>query len=461
MQNAYKTKPRIGYIDVADPRLGPDMFKDILATSANYVKWLTAGGMEVTPAAIVADTEPKARQAVESMRQAGVCAILIRTAWFHRSNVTAAIAQSAGLPCCLWAVPSRQDASLIGLGVAHGALDELGINHRLIYGATDEKTLKALSQWALAAATRAAFQGAVYGAIGGRCLEMIPMSSDENQLRRLFGMHIDPVEQWTLIHRAKAVPEDRVKPLVQAWRASFKRIACTDSALERSARLYLAGTEMFEERGWSFAGIQCQPDLIDNYLAPCLPVALWNDAGFIVSCENDINNALGMFLLTRLAGSPVMFADVQFIDQERNLVRLLNCGMAAPGLAGGAQKVELHDCPVVQGTWDEVQQKYLCQGGACTHFILPAGAVTIARFGRIAGRYVIHLARGQAVDTEPHDPADMGGAAGVWPWAYIRLDSPWQDFVRNMRAHHCCVAPADCAVGVLEFAKMFEIEVLQ
>lgn len=459
MRNAYDCKPLIGYLDVADPRLGPKMFRDILKDSARNIAWLKAAGIRVKAAGIVVDTEPRARQAVEQMRRAGVCGILIRTAWFHRSNVTAGIAQQAGVPCCLWAVPSRQDASLIGLGVAHGALDEIGANHQLFYGGLEDGTRASLQQWARACAARADFQGAVYGAIGGRCLEMLPMSSDENQLRRMFGMHIDPVEQWTLIHRAQAVPAARVRPLVKKWRASFKSIACAPRALERSARLYAAGTDLFEERGWSFAGIQCQPDLIDNYLAPCLPIALWNDAGFIVACENDINNALGMFLLGRLAGRPAMFGDVQYIYRERNLVRILNCGMAAPSLAGGTRQVELHDCPVVQGTWDEQRKKYLCQGGACTHFVLPAGPVTVARFGRIKGRYVIHLARGMAVD-EPHDRSDMGGIAGVWPWAYIRLASPWQDFVRNMRAHHCCVAPADCAAGVLEFARLFDMEVL-
>ena len=237
MHNAYDCKPVIGYLDVADPRLGPAMFRDILRASARHVAWLAGAGLKVSSAGMVVDTEPKARQAVEKMRRAGVCGILIRVAWFHRSNVTAGIAQQAGVPCCLWAVPSRQDASLIGLGVAHGALDEIGANHQLFYGGLEDATRESLRQWARACAARAALRGAVYGAIGGRCLEMLPMSSDENQLRRMFGMHVDPVEQWTLIHRAQAVPVARVRPLVKEWRADFKRIACAARALE-FARLF-------------------------------------------------------------------------------------------------------------------------------------------------------------------------------------------------------------------------------
>ncbi len=86
------------------------------------------------------------------------------------------------------------------------------------------------------------------------------------------------------------------------------------------------------------------------------------------------------------------------------------------------------------GNLDEQRKRHLCQGGACTWFRpAPAGPVTVARFGRIKGRYVIHLARGMAVD-EPHDRSDMGGIGGVWPWAYISLAAPGGICAEHARA---------------------------
>lgn len=457
-----KTKslvPKIGYLTIADPRLGPQLFAEIMQASAAYAKKLQQAGIELLAENQVVDTEAKARQAVETMRAKGAGGLILRIAWFHRSNVTACSAQNSGLPCFLWALPNRNDASLIGLGVAHGALDELGIRHGLHYGDDRPESLAKIKDWASACAVKQALMGAVYGEIGGRCLEMIPMSSDDNQLRKLFGIHVDPMEQWTLVRLAEKIPAPLVRKKVAEWQAQFKLLRCQKRALERSARIYLAGKTVFAEKKWSFAGIQCQPDLIDNYLAPCLPIALWNDEGFVIACENDINNALGMFVAQRMTGRAVMFADIQHYDLDQNIIRLLNCGMAPPSLVGGLSNVELHDCPKEQGSWDEKKQKSLCQGGACTHFVLPAGEVTLVRFGRIDGRYVIHLVEGEALSL-PHDRRELLGIAGVWPFAYVRPRAEPEGFLRNMRAHHCVIVPEACAAGIRELADLYQIEIL-
>ncbi len=451
--------PRLGFLTIADPRLGPTMFADIQKTSAGLAKALKGQGLDVIAAETVVDTEPKVRAAVEAMRAGGACGLILRIAWFHRSNVTAGAAQFSGLPCLLWAVPNRDDASLIGLGVAHGALDELGIRHRVHYGDDRPESLAVIRAWAQACAVKQAFWGAVYGEIGGRCLEMIPMSADDNQLRKIFGIHVDPMEQGTLAGRAQALPAADALRLVSRWKRQFKAVRCQERALDRSARLYLAGKQVFAEKGWAFAGIQCQPDLIDTYLAPCLPIALWNDEGLVVSCENDINNALGLFVAQRLTGRPAMFADIQHYDLEQNVIRLLNCGMAPPSLAGGPGCVELGDCPEGQGTWDEQQQKSLCQGGACTHFVLPAGPATLVRFGRRDGRYVVHLAEGDTLDL-PHSRKGFFDVLGVWPFAYLRPRAEPRQFIENMRAHHCVLIPSACAPAIRELVTLYGFDLL-
>lgn len=452
-----QTKPVVGYLDIADPRLGP-LMPEIFKTGKDLTALLTAQGLKVISARQVIDTEPKAREAVEQMRRQGACGVVLRIAWFHRSNVTVAAAQ-CGLPCFLWTVCNRNHAGLVGLGVAHGALDEVGLNHQLHYGEPAADEVRPIIAWAQACRVKQALWGAVYGEVGGRCLEMIPMSADDNQLRKLFGVHVDPIEQWNLIHRAEAVDKQRVQAQVKQWRKAFKSIHCAARSLERSARIYLAGKELFRERGWAFAGIQCQLEMIDNYLAPCLPIAKWNDDGLIIACENDINNALGMFLIKHATGRPAMFADVQHYDLNRNIIRLLNCGTNASTLAGGDRNVELRECPPAQGSWDPVKRRSMCQGGACSHFLLPPGPVTIVRLGRIDGRYVLHLVEGEAVQEE-HNPKELLGICGVWPFAYVRPRCTPDEFIHKMRAHHCTVATTPCADIVREFARLYRIEIL-
>ncbi len=367
--------------------------------------------------------------------------------------------QHSHLPALVWAIPDMDDTSLIGFGVTHGSLDEVGIAHEIVCDQWNEASRRKMLAWARACRVRQLAARARYGHLGGKCLSMMTADSDANQWRRQFGIDVDHAEQWTLIHEAEAIEESEVRPLVQQWRGEFASIDVADEVLGKSARLYLAGKRMFARNRWDFVGVKCQFELLDNYLAPCLPIALWNDEGIVVACETDMNAALTMFALCHASGMPVMFSDIQYLNRAEGWARFLNCGTAATRLAGGKSQVALRNCPEIQGTYDAATGKHLCKGGACPHFILPPGPVTLARFGRIAGRYVLHAARGESF-AYPHDPKSLLGIGGVWPFAYVRIGQSIDRFVANLRAHHMCIAPGDWLPELEALARLWQIEVL-
>jgi len=101
----------------------------------------------------------------------------------------------------------------------------------------------------------------------------------------------------------------------------------------------------------------------------------------------------------------------------------------------------------------------LCKGGACPHFILPPGPVTLARFGRIAGRYVLHLCRGESF-AYPHDPKSLLGIGAVWPFAYVKIQQDMDCFIRNLRAHHMCIVPGDWLLEMQTLARLWRVDVL-
>ncbi|GEM_PF-1160716 len=454
-------RPRVGYVDVGDPRFDPQSREGLLQDGDRHVQALADAGLDVVRHRKVVVSHATALEAIQAVHQGGVCGLVVRCAWFLRSHTIATLAQQSCLPVLLWAVPNPDDASYEGMALAHGALDELGINHEIHYGPAEAPRLGIVAAWARACLAKDAFMGAVYGEMGGRCLEMLPGSSDPNQLRKLFGIHVDPMEQFTLVRRAEDVPESAWRPVVDRVRASFRSVEATERSLERSARLYVAGGDLFRERAWSFAGIQCQLELIDSYLAPCLPVALWNEEGFVVSCETDVNNALGMFLCQNMTGRPAMFSDIFYMNPDERMIHVLNCGTAAPSVGGGAQRVNIREQTPLQGSWDEERQCSLCQGGACSQFILPEGPVTLVRFGRIDGEYVVHLARGTAV-AHAFNPNELKGITQIWPFGYIRLQdevSP-ESFTRHLRSHHTTVWRGDHAQAVRQFARLYGIPVL-
>jgi L-fucose isomerase len=453
-------RPKIGLINVADPRLGLKL-KSIQADGERYAATLAKAGIDAICAWQTATDDASARKALSAVNKNSPCGIILRCAWFLRSNVIATLAQETSVPIMLWAVPNPDDTAFEAMALAHGSLDELGSAHTVHYGDLAVESLAKIIAWSRACLVKKSFMGSVYGEIGGRSLEMLPASSDYNQLRRIFGIHVDPIEQWTLIRMAEKIPAGEWRKICAKWKKTFGHMNCNPRSLERSAKFYLAGKRLFQDRKWDFAGIQCQLELIDNYLAPCLPVAMWNEDGFTVSCETDVNNAIGMYLCQLASGRPAMFADLFYLDRKTRVVHALNCGTGAPSLAGGADKSAIEEQTPLQGTWDKEKKCSRCKGGACVRFILPPGPVTLIRFGRIKGEYVVHVTEAQAIDHN-FNPKELGGIAGIWPFAYIRLDeqTDLDCFINNLRSHHTIIAPGRLAGIVKFFSRLCNLRLL-
>jgi L-fucose isomerase len=450
--------PLVGLLPVMDPRIDPALERKILGY-LELVDKLRGLGVEVVWPGRAVSREEEAVAEAERMRAEGACGVIYFTCWFLRANVIAGACRHSGLPALLWSIPNLDDTSLIGFGVAHGSLDEAGYPHEIVCGPWDEASREKIGAWIAACRVKGIAARSRYGHVGGKCLSMMTADSDANQWRRQFGIDVDHAEQWTLIHEAEKVPDSATAPWIERWRREFQSVEVSDEVLARSARLYLAGREMFIRNRWDFAGVKCQFELLDNYLAPCLPVALWNDDGFVVACETDMNAALTMYVLRLFSGHPVMFSDIQYLNREERWARFLNCGTAAAWLAGGKDKIVLRNCPEIQGTYDETTGKHLCKGGACPHFVLPPGRVTLARFGRIAGRYVLHACRGESF-AFPHDENSLLGIGAVWPFAYVKIEQDMERFVRNLRAHHMCIAPGDWLPQLKALADLWGVDVL-
>ncbi|NUQ61429.1 MAG: hypothetical protein HUU20_03005 [Pirellulales bacterium] len=451
-------RPVIGLLPVKDPRIDPALEKQLLGRADLETKVRALDVEVVWPGRAVA-TEEEAVAEVQRMRAAGACGIVYFTSWFLRANVIVGACRHSHLPALVWSIPDMDDTSLIGFGVTHGSLDEVGFRHEIVCDAWNEASRRKMSAWIQACHVKSVVARSRYGHVGGKCLSMMTADADANQWRREFGIDVDHAEQWTLIHEAERVPEAETRPLVERWKSEFRAVDVSDDVLTRSARLYLAGRAMFARNRWDFAGVKCQFELLDNYLAPCLPIALWNDDGFVVACETDMNAALTMYVLTLFSGSPVMFSDIQYLNREERWARFLNCGTAATRLAGGKDKIALCNCPEIQGTYDESTGKHLCKGGACPHFILPPGPVTLARFGRVQGRYVLHACPGESF-AYPHDENGLVGLGAVWPFAYVKIHQDMERFVANLRAHHMCIIPGDWMPQLEALARLWDVPVL-
>jgi L-fucose/D-arabinose isomerase len=454
-----KSIPKIGVIGLVDPRVPQATRQEILSRHA-YRGKLASLGIEVIGGEDLLESEEQVIEQLHRLRGEEVAGLILYTAWFLRSNTIARAALDCHVPVLVWTQPDEKTAALVGLGVAHGALEEIGFPHKVLCGRWDPATQREISVWAHACHVKSCMARSRYGQWGVRCLSMLPADTDSNQWRWKFGIDVQQEEQWTLIHRAQRVPDSPARALVDRWSKEFKQVEASGESMLRSAKLYIAGKEFIEEFQWTFVGVKCQFELIDNYVSPCLPISLWNDEGIVASCESDMNAALTMFSLYGFSKRPSMFADVSDVDFDEGVVRFLNCGTAATDLAGGKQNVKLTECPKFQGTSDKETGEPLCKGGACTHFVMEPGRITLARFGRIKGEYVLYVCGGEAVKYPKHDPEAILGAGALWPWAYVRPDEPLRDFIRHLRAHHICVAKGDWVTELKELALLLDVRVL-
>ncbi|KXA91342.1 hypothetical protein AKJ63_01575, partial [candidate division MSBL1 archaeon SCGC-AAA259D18] len=327
-----------------------------------------------------------------------------------------------------------------------GALDEMGIRHKFVYGSPEDmETIDEIVDHAKAAMAVKGLSESYLGKFGGRTGGMYTATADMTQVRDLFGVEYNHVDQYRLILEAQNLSDEVVGKALDEVRSDFGQIDISEDVLERSVRLYLALGRIASEDGYDFTCVKCMPEVSDNYCSCCLAVSLANDDGIVTSCECDINAAITMQILKLLAEGPVLFGDVNHLDKEEGILRLVNCGSMATGLAKSREDVDL-----------SMQYEYLSEaGGATTTFCCKPGKVTLARLARIEGKYVMQIATGEAIE---YPKEKFKEARGRWPHAFIKLDGDWSKFSQNCRSNHQHMVYGDVKGELLELCEILEIE---
>ena len=455
---ALSQAPIVGLLPVMDPRIDPELEKKILGYLELETKLGSLGVRVVWPGRAIS-REEEAVAAVERMRAEGACGIVYFTCWFLRANVIVGACQHSHLPALVWSIPNLDDTSLIGFGVTHGSLDEVGFQHEVICDEWNAASQRKMLAWIKACQVKAKAARSRYGHVGGKCLSMMTADSDANQWRRQFGIDVDHAEQWTLIHEAET----------RARRGYGSAHPAVESRVQGRRRVRRRAPQVGPLVSGRQGDVRPQPLGFRRREVPVrasgqLPVTVSPDClverrRFRRGLRDRHERRVDDVRVHQFSGHPVMFSDIQYLNRAEGWARFLNCGTAATKLAGGKENVVLKNCPEIQGTYDEATGKHLCKGGACPHFILPPGRVTLARFGRIAGRYVLHACGGESF-AYPHDPNSLLGIGGVWPFAYVKIEQDMDRFVSNLRAHHMCIVPGDWLPELESLARLWGVEIL-
>ena len=372
-------------------------------------------------------TGEEVRRQTDFCMEHGADAILYMTGtWILAQHVTDAV-RELQVPFGIWGIPEAASFSSVGANVLHGTFDEMGIRHQLFYGMPDdERVLGEISDFAQAAAVKKKLSQARLGVLGGRAISAYPTTADPIQVKKIFGVEIEHIDQMVLLQKAEQKSTEERSALVDRIKKRYGSVQVPEETLKKSASVYLVLKEIIAQNKLDMVSVKCIGEFMDSYCSCCLALSMLNDEGYICGCQCNINAMISGYILSELSGSPHFFGDVNMVDPGTAEARMINCGSVPGRLAENDKEIRIVE-----------QYEYMGTGrGACTYFCCKEGPVTFGTLGRKEGRYIMHIASGTAVQK----PLSELEHVRTWAQAFIKLDGDPLMFYRNLRCNHSVFA---------------------
>lgn len=434
-------KPRIGFLifgqhkdgthtHVGGPHMDYLLFDKCKDAVRSY-------GIELVCEEVVIRDKDEAKAALRKFRidddLDGV--ILFSGTWVWSSNLIAAVREFAktGKGIVLWTIPGSEGWRTVGGLVMHGAFNEIGIEHRFVYGNYDEpEQLRKIADYCRAAALKNKLNMATVGSFGGRGMGQTVGVADPSQVMRMFGIDIDSRDTTQLIECAKSIPEEEVKALEPRLIKLFGGLPEDDAVTDRSLRIYLALKKKMKELKFDYYTIQSFPGIGDDYTATCFAQSLMLDDGIGTSTLGDFNTLLTTIALTELSGQSVYYGDLQAIVREENEIRIIGDGACPPSLAGELDPpAYAHHGVPYEGKMDGLSVQLTCK----------PGEGVIARLCRINGEYAMTIAHCTVIEPKPEELESKKLECGspMWPHAFCRIHGDLDAFIEGWNNEYACL----------------------
>ena len=314
-----------------------------------------------------------------------VDAICVLSASWFEDYLVLDMLEECDVPLILWSRPGMETGSLCGMQQLGYILKQLGKNYCFLFDEVGaQASLERAWQYVVAAALRHQLRRARIGWLGHRIQGMTEISPHELALKKLLGPRVVPIDSQVFLERASKVP---VKSVEDAWedlKGQVGQVTATSEAGIDSLQVYVALKEMVQELGLGAVAAGCYPHLMGRV---CLAASLLGEEGVPVSCEGDVNAAVGMLILTRITGQPVHNTD--FLDPipAENAIVFTHCGSGGFSLAANPSLINLG--PV-----------RLMNRGLCCMFPARPGPVTLINIVPTLSGYRVAALFGEAVETD-------------------------------------------------------------
>lgn len=396
----------------------------------------------------------------EQVRMAGAQSLIIHLPIWADPILTIKLFNHIRLPILLLGNSRPDTSSIVGLLGAGGALDQVGCQHLRVFDHTKAAGRRTVVAFVRAAATRDNLRGQTLGLFGSRSLGIFTAGADTAQWQQLFGVDIEYVDQLEIVRVGEQVEGDEVARHRQ-WLAG--RVAEVTfggnfdaGGLERQVRSYIATEKLVRDHGFDFVGVKCQRELSDGYATQCVAHMLMNGTQnvdglkkpVIHACESDADGALTMQILHLLAeGRPAALLDIRWLDVEKGIWTLANCGALAADFFATAEDPSgfsaIHIGPHVFGEGG---------GGALPAIVAPQ-QVTLARLCRKDGRYWMAILKGEV---QRMAREVLGRTTAAFPQAFVK-SAAGEDFLAEFGSNHIHMVSGDLAEEVIAFCRLLGI----
>ena len=306
----------------------------------------------------------------------------------------------------LWIHPGSQGWRTVGGVELHGALLEVGIQHRFVYGASDDPdAIDQIQAYCRASHVKQQLSMSTAGLFGGRGLGQTTGAADPSQVMKVFGVDIDSRDTTQLIETARQVTQAELNKAKTDIQALFSNPMPQDEGAERCIRLYLAIKKLLAKEGWDFYSIQGLPGLGDDYVGVNFVQSLMLEDRVGTSSLGDFNTLLTVKLLNDFSAEPVYYGDVQHVDRSNNEIKIIT-GSVPPSLAGKVGPAKFAE----RGLRTEGKA-----GGLTVDLVCKPGEGVLARLGRTNGDFELLIVR-CSVFEPPADQIEARRNECGWPY---------------------------------------------
>jgi L-fucose isomerase-like protein len=413
--------PKIGFIvygvhkDGLNDPMGMPFIDEGLIRNAKSA--LLDAGMDIVEHEIIIASKEEARKGLAKFKKMDDvdAVILFSGTWVWAAHLIGAIRDFSfsGKGIVLWTNPGSQGWRPVGGLVMQGALKEVGIPHRFVYGSYDDpEEIGRIVSYCRACHERNRLNMSTIGTFGGRGMGQTCGVADPSQWMRVFGVDIDSRDTAELLKTAKEITAKEIDDARARIQPFFETPIPADEISERSIRLYLAIKKILKKEQWDFYTIQSFPGMADDYTATCFAQSIMLNDGVGTSTLSDFNTAMTVKLMTDMSTEPVYYGDLQHIDKSTKEIKIIGDGACPPSLAGNAGPAGFaeHGIPT-EGEAGGLSVKLTCK----------PGEGVLARLGRNHGEFEMAIARCTIFEPGKEDLEKRQLECGIpfWPHAFV------------------------------------------